>query len=73
VKSRVLGRQPGADELNGVESSELASRGIRARKGIRRRNEGLICNFKLQGGCDKSVDRIRLVTSENSSACVTAK
>jgi hypothetical protein len=41
------------------------------KKGIRLWQEDLACGFELQWDCYKSVARIRLVKTENYSACIT--
>jgi hypothetical protein len=56
----------GAAKLNWVSSSELAV-AENGEKGIRRYKEAFMCDLI----CYKCVSRIRLVKTENSSACVT--
>jgi hypothetical protein len=41
------------------------------KKGIRRCQKDFTCDLKLQCDCDKSVARMRLVKTENPSACET--
>jgi hypothetical protein len=53
----------GAEELNSVDNN--------GKKGVIWCKENFMCDFKLQWDCCKSVARIRLVTTENSSVRTT--
>jgi hypothetical protein len=55
----------GAEELNLVDKN--------GKKRIRQCKEDFMCDLKLQRNGYKSVIRIRLVMTENPSACVTVK
>jgi hypothetical protein len=53
----------GAEALNWVDNN--------GKKWIRLWKEDSMCDLKIQWDCDKTVARIRLVKTENRSACLT--
>jgi hypothetical protein len=57
-------------EYTTIGERSLGTGGCRnSKKGIRLCQEDFMCDLKLQWGCDKSVARIRLMKTENLSAC----
>jgi hypothetical protein len=72
VSRRQLARIWAWEQRNWTKSSlrnwQLQNNG---KKGIGLWKEDFICDLKLRWGCNKSVVRIRLVTTQNPSACGT--
>jgi hypothetical protein len=71
-RSTVAGSTEGRNWF-GSSSGNGSQRWLRrnGKKGIRLWQEGFMCELKCQWDCDKPVARIRLVKTENPSACVT--